>query len=60
MEFTVEEVTICRVAFFFTEALHQIDFLGIYEIFDKLTARHFYVRVQSSTCTTYGNVSGKA
>ena len=32
-EFTVKEVTVCRVAIFLKEALHHMDFLGIYEIF---------------------------
>ena len=34
MEFTVKEVTVCKVVIFLKEALHQIDSLGIYKIFN--------------------------
>ena len=35
-EFTVKKVTVCRVEIFLKEALRQIDFLAIYEIFNTI------------------------
>ena len=35
-EFTVREVTVCRVAIFLKEVIHQIYYLGIYEIFSNV------------------------
>ena len=34
MEFNVKEVAVCRAAIFSNEVLHQIYFLGIYQIFN--------------------------
>ena len=39
-EFTVKEATVSRVTIFLKEALHKINFLGIYKMFNIINSSH--------------------